>query len=148
MEPLPTHLVRLCITTEDKEVQDVVVHEEDTIWAVKIRLFELLGIFPAKQSVSFKDPEEVCSFSFFDNLKNLSFCLFGVWFHILENSCHSCHETLRLCRLASFHHIYLTRDILPPSNFIFIPHLIQPPFLSFHFISFHFTSQAFFPPTF
>jgi hypothetical protein len=59
MDTLPGNLVRLCITTEDKEVQDVVVNEDDTIWALKIKIFELLNIFPAKQSVSCKDPEEV-----------------------------------------------------------------------------------------
>lgn len=38
---------------------DVVVNEEDTVWALKIKIFEALNVFPAKQSVSYKDPDEV-----------------------------------------------------------------------------------------
>lgn len=52
-------LVRLLVTNEDKEEREVIVHEDDSIWALKIKIFEQLNIFPSKQSLSFKDPDEV-----------------------------------------------------------------------------------------
>lgn len=51
----PGNLVRLCISTGDKDVYDVVVHEDDSIWNLKVKLFELLNVFPTKQSLSVKD---------------------------------------------------------------------------------------------
>jgi hypothetical protein len=56
-------LVRLCVVGEDKEFYDVVVHEDDTIWTLKIKIFELINVFPGKQALVFKDPDEVCMFS-------------------------------------------------------------------------------------
>lgn len=52
-------LLRICIVTEDKETIDVIVNEDDTVWSLKIRLFEHTGLFPGKQSISFKTADEV-----------------------------------------------------------------------------------------
>jgi hypothetical protein len=57
-------LVRLCVVGEDKESIDVIVYEDDNIWTLKIKIFELINVFPGKQVLMLKNSDEVCFFHF------------------------------------------------------------------------------------